>query len=158
MHLCNAQSHKGFFHRLVRHQPVCFSATKALHEPTAVEAGGWVYFIGLVWWKLPMKAADEHADVTKWISQYHYHWEKPEIEVPDTENMTGSFGTCFYFIQILGISSTHLTFIFFRRVGIPPTTNQSQYYPFKTIVNQYYPFIYIYIYICMKIQRERESV
>ena len=33
------------------------------------------------------------------------------------------FGTCFLFFYILGISSSQMTFIFFRGVGQPPTSH-----------------------------------
>ena len=59
----------------------------------------------------------------------------------------------FLFSIQLGMSSTQLAFThtFQRGRAQPPTTNQSQYYPYKTIVNQYYPYVYIYIYICLSL-------
>ena len=63
--------------------------------------------------------------------------------------------SCFH---ILGTSSSQLTFIFFRGVAQPPTSN-ILYYPYTiyyllyyyTIINHIYIYIYIYIYIQLSI-------
>ena len=64
-------------------------------------------------------------------SGYHFRWSITHLQTQISPDLkTGWwFGTCFYFSIILGMSSSQLTFIFFR--GVEATTNQNSTYFIK---------------------------